>query len=469
MFDTENRMPIDVGDRSRVSSSLIAASMLLAASISYALVVLQPGLVSAVDGVWTRTAALANGNPRWVVPALATSIAIGGASLAMLLLSAFVNGVQRAPYLWLSPVLIGFSTLVLSRLHAQLPFMGVSLPLLSSLAGLLLLGGGALVQIRGAACVASGCLLLLMPASALVAGYLARARTASLAWAALDTVSALYLFVLVVTSIGVAIVAFVARPSAARDAFVAAARMQRQLLAAQERARLLELDLNETEQRAAFAERELRTRGGSGRVDTDAFVLLARPPMGRRMAPLAIALTIAAIPLAVYFGVYRPLARRLAAQQAFAAEAARDHVDAMQSLRKRFENERANTLAMLTAANDRIAAARAAAEQARAVETGGTVAAPAATPAATTAAHQPDAAAKANATAVQRKAPVNMKARAIATRHGAKKVSAARAAAKGAKKSAAVAGAKPEADGDDHDASKALNERVNDDPIGGLD
>ena len=59
MFETENRMPIDVSDRSRINNRLIAASMLLTASISYALVVLQPGLVGTVDGLWTLTAALA--------------------------------------------------------------------------------------------------------------------------------------------------------------------------------------------------------------------------------------------------------------------------------------------------------------------------------------------------------------------------------------------------------------------------
>jgi hypothetical protein len=460
MFEIEKHSPIDVPDRGRVSNRLLVASMLLAAAISYALVVLQPGLVKAIDAPWARSVlSPATGNPSWAVPAIASCIAIGAASLAMLLLSAFVSGVQRAPYLWLSPVLVGFSTLVLSRLHVDLPFIGVQVPLLSSLAGLVLIGGGALVQIGGLACAASGSLLLLLPASTLVAGYTVRFGTLEHAWAALNTASALYLFVLIVTSLGVAIVAWVARPGSA-NGWQNAARMRQQfeqLAMTRERAQLLELHLGEAQRRAEHAEYQLRTGGfAGGREDTGAFVALARPSMTRFMPHFGVAILFTAIPLAVYFGVYRPLNRRLVTQQALAAEAARDHADTIEALRRHYDAERTNTLALLNAARTRTGAA-----------TPADLTAAAPTPAAAMPAAAAAAPAEPEAAAVEHKVPVKARVRAVSSKRP-KKISAARAAGKRATKPAAAVAA-PQPNAAEREADQALKEGVNDDPIGGLD
>src|SRR6185295_215512 len=112
----------------------------------------------------------------------------------------FVRGVQRAPYLWLSPVLVGFSTLVLARLNVELPFYGVPLQLFALLAGLLLLGGGALVQIRGVACTLSGLLMLLLPTATFIAGHAVRLGDVQAVWTNLNTASGLFLFVLALSS-----------------------------------------------------------------------------------------------------------------------------------------------------------------------------------------------------------------------------------------------------------------------------
>ena len=162
---TENLRPVSVGDHGRVTSSVVIGAMLVASAVAYVLLALQPGLVKSISSVWGSTVASGTG-PAWAVPAMAAGIAIAAASLSMLVLSAFVRGVQRAPYLWLSPVLVGFSTLVLARLRIELPFYGVPLAASSRCSpGLLLLGGGALVQIRGVACTLSGLLMLLLPSA----------------------------------------------------------------------------------------------------------------------------------------------------------------------------------------------------------------------------------------------------------------------------------------------------------------
>jgi hypothetical protein len=463
MFPTEKRLPIDVPDRGRPNNRLIIASMLLTAAISYALVVLHPGLVQGLGGAWARSGAPAIGNPPWALPAIAASVAIGAASLTMLLLSAFVNGVQRAPYLWLSPVLVGFSTLVMSRLHVQLPFIGVPVLVLTALAGLVVLGGGALLQMGGFTCSASGLLLLLLPGTTLIAGYVARAGTLPLAWLALDTPSALYLFVLLVTSAGVAIVALIADASPAGGSRAAALHMRQQLeqlVTARERARLLELHLNDAQRRADHAEYQLRSRGaGVAREDTAEFVALARPQLQRWAPHLGFGLLFTLLPLAVYFGVYRPLTKRIAAQQALAAEVAREHVDELAALRRRFDAERQKTLAMISAARRPAPVAAPAAE-----------AAPAPAPqAVATTAPAPEATPKPEATAAPHEAQARARARIAPAQRGKKAIGAARAAGKRAKKPAAAHRAPAAATNAAPETDKALKESVNDDPIGGLD
>lgn len=438
----ENLRRVSVSDQSRMGTSVVIAAMLVASAVAYVLLALQPGLIKSVSSVWGSAIASGHG-PEWAVPAMAAGIAIAAASLAMLVLSAFVRGVQRAPYLWLSPVLVGFSTLVLARLNVELPFYGVPLQLFALLAGLLLLGGGALVQIRGVACTLSGLLMLLLPTATFIAGHAVRLGDIRAVWTHLNTASGLFLFVLALTSTGVGIVAWVTRPAHAGPLMRSRdwERHREQLAHALERARVSELHQAQAERRAEVAEYNLRLRGGQVaaapyRADTSYALLTLAREQGRMMVPLACALLLIASAVAAYLGVYRPLTSRLAAQQTFASDAAKEHSEEIEALRKHFDAERAGLLAAVAAEHEKTNNALQAAEQAHA-----------------------------NPTAVEQKPALPM-AKPAAVKAA---VPARIAAAKHSPHPAKAPATQATENAKQTDSAHGLKEAVDDDPIGGLD
>jgi hypothetical protein len=476
MEGTRKLRPVNAVAHARMPGSLLLAVALIAAGLAYVSLLAQPALVTALSGLlrglpsWTR-------GPEWVVPVAAGGIAVGGAALCLAVLSAFIRGVQTVPYAWLSPVLVGFSGLVLSRMRIDLPLAWVSPAQFSVLAGGLMLGGGALVQMRGWASKLSGALLLALPLLTLIAGYAHAAAGLEPAWRALDSGAALFLFVLALTCSGVGLVAFVARPSGpvgdrARDA----RRWQEhreQLAEALERARASEARQTEAERRAQLAEYSLRAQGvqlavrpisvGRGD-DTAEFVALARPSPARLLLVALCMLAAAGAAGAAYFAAYRPLAHRLVAQQAFAAESAKEHVAEVDALRKRFDAERAGLRAALAAEHD-----QAHAGQARAAAVRAKTDAP---PTEAQAAPSPLASAQPARPAELRPAPKTAAKRSARSTQPSHAVLAAAAREKGGVRHAKQ---RPAADAVEHghasepSAQGALKESVNDDPIGGLE
>lgn len=348
-------------DEARPPVPLLLAVALIAACLAYVALLAQPVLARGLGTFWGSLSLAAKG-AEWVIPVVAGSVALAGATFCALVLSAFIRGVQTAPYVWLSPVLAGFSSVVLARMRIELPLAYVPVALFSGLAGLLMLGGGALLQVRGFASKCSGLLLLLLPLATLIAGYARLAGGFEPAFRTLDSSSLLFLFVLALTSLGVALVAFVARPaSASADVSRRALQAQehRELLAqAIERARISEMRQADAERRAQLAEQNLRAQAGplrmapaAGlRVDNTAdFVALARPSLGSPWLLAVPGVAFMCLAAVAYVGAYRPLARRVAAQQAFEAEAAREHAAEIDTLRKRLDTERANLYAALAA------------------------------------------------------------------------------------------------------------------------
>jgi hypothetical protein len=378
MEGTQKLQPVHVVDRGGgIPAPLIVAVVLLAAGLACAMLLAQPGLVKALTALWGSLPASSRG-PDWVVPVVAIGVAMGGATLCVLVLSAFVRGVQTAPYVWLSPLLVGFSAIVLARMRIELPLAYLSAPLFAAFAGALLLGGGALVQLRGWPTQLSGAFLLALPLLTLVAGYAHLLGGFVRAWHVLDSSGALFLFVLTLTSAGVGLVAFVTRPSGPGGDVVQRTRKWQehgdQLALALERASLSEMRQAEAERRAEIAEYSLHAQGAQfgtmlpPRIrtdDTETFIALARPGLGRSTLLMTSALVMLAIGLLAYLGAYRPLARRAAAQQAFVAEAAKEHAKEIDTLRKHFEAERAALYASVAAERVKVEQALTAAEQAR--------------------------------------------------------------------------------------------------------
>jgi hypothetical protein len=170
----------------------------------------------------------------------------------------------------------------------------------------------------------------------------------------------------------------------------------------------------------------------------------------------------AAVIAGMYFGMYRPLAKRAASQQAIVTERANEHAAEIDGLRKHFQAQQANLQSQLAAEQQKSAQALAAVEQIR-VE----------------AAKQAPAAA-ATAEGASEK-PQVAKAEAVGAKPAAK-ASSSRAARKAAAHKAQAAAAKPEpakaqsaatsTDAEpqfDRETRRALRENMDDDPIGGLE
>ena len=85
----------------------------------------------------------------WIAPSwasmFATGVAVAGIAIAASLLSAFVRGVQTAPYLWLAPIVVGSGAALMARMPVELP-VPFSAPAFALLSAFAVLGGGALIR-----------------------------------------------------------------------------------------------------------------------------------------------------------------------------------------------------------------------------------------------------------------------------------------------------------------------------------
>jgi hypothetical protein len=469
MHRTEKLRPVAVVvDQGRGNGPVFIAAALVAMGIAYVLLLAHPGLVHSVNAVWQRIPSAA-GAPGWALPAVAAGVAIGGTAIGVALLSAFVRGVQSHPYSWLAPVLIGFSTLVMTGIPIELPWPMLSLRLFTVLAGLTVLGGGAVMQMRGLWSIGAGTLLLLLPMLTLLAGYAALPIGFSAALSQLDSSAQLFMFVLALTSVGIGFMAIVTERSLQDAALIAHRFGDQRLLAADARAAA-------AERRAQIAEQQLRA-GGAGAYraapvsedEAAAFAALARPGMSGAMIFAVALLATSAIVAGLYFALYRPLERRAAAQQSFVAATAKEHAAEIDSLRKRFQAQQATLQAQL--ASERAGAADAVAARAAVPEKAAVEPAPA--PAA-----EPVAAA---ATADTGTAPALRGGASLPTpaaakiesrRPSARKHTPARRPQRKPAAPAAAPAATTDANAEpafDRETRRALRENIDDDPIGGLE
>lgn len=465
MHRTEKLRPVAIVDQGRGNGPVFIAAALVAMGIAYVLLLAHPGLVHSVNAIWQRIPSAASA-PGWALPAVAAGVAIGGTAIGVGMLSAFVRGVQTHPYSWLAPVLIGFSTLVMTGIPIELPWPALSLRLFTVLAGLTVLGGGAVMQLRGLWSIGAGTLLLLLPMLTLLAGYAAKPIGFSVALSQIDSSAQLFMFVLALTSVGIGFMAVVTERSLQDAALIAHRfRDQRAFVAdAIERARVGEARAAAAERRAQLAEQQLRGHGAAAwsappvsEDEAAAFAALARPGMSGAMMFAIALLAMSVVVAGLYIALYRPLERRAAAQQSFVAATAKEHAAEIDGLRKHFRAQQASQQAQL--ASERAKTADAVAAPAIMPEKPADAApAPATQPAVEQAAPQPKPTA----------APAKAESRRTSTR---KPAAARRPPRKPAAAAAAPAAAvDPNAEPDfDRETRRALRENIDDDPIGGLE
>jgi hypothetical protein len=485
-----------VEDQGRANGPLFVAAALVAAGIAYVLLLAHPGLVHGVSSVWQRIPTSGSA-PGWALPAVAAGIAIGGTAIGVALLSAFVRGVQVHPFAWLAPVLVGFSSLVMTGLPIDLPWQALSVRLFSVLAGLVMLGGGAVMQMRGLASIAAGTLLLLMPMLVLLAGYAAMPAGLPAVLSGLDSSSQLYLFVMALTSVGIGFMAFVTERNS-QDAALLASQLRDQnpyVAEALEFAEAADARAAQAERRAQIAEQRLRA-GGAGswgappvsEADAAEFAAMARPGLSTTAVVAGVFCVVSVVVAGLYAGVYRPLERRAEAQKKFVASAAAEHAAEIDGLRKHFQAQQVSLEAVIAAERAKAGgeAQAATATQPPAPEQPNAAATPALAPeqpkkadaaSAPVQAQPREAAAPAQPAAPAKVEPAaEQESRTVAPRRAtASKRSAFRRAprkpeiSRAGAAATAKAVAEPEEPELDRETRRALREQIDDDPIGGLE
>lgn len=434
------------GQPRRASAAAYGAAALLAVASAYVMLLARPELVGAAAAFWGKLH-FAQDAPSWALPAISAGVAIGCAAAGIALLSMFVRGVQEQPYVWLAPVLVGFSTLVLVGTPIALPWPSLASEAFALLSGFALLGGGAVMQMRGGFAKGAGGVLVALPAITLGAGY-ATLRAGFGVLPRFEPSAQLFLFVLVSTSCGVAFVALVTRRA---DPHPRQGALRDHGGEAFARAHAAELRATAAEHRAFQLEQEMARRSADEAAD---FRAMARPGLSAWVVSAIAAALLGGATAALFFGVYRPMASRAAAASAFVADARRDHAAELAAQRKRSEADIAGLKAQLAAERQRAEGAAAAEQAAKEALARAATPAPVVEPVV--------------APAPASKTKVTARARTQRAKAHAKPKRAARAdrAEKRAKPAAAAAAAEePEFD---RETRRALRDSVSDDPIEGL-
>jgi hypothetical protein len=193
-----------------VSPLSLALGAALAMGLAYAVVLAQPSLVHALRGVFSRLPA-SGASAGWALPVAAAGIAVAGGAIGVIVLSSVARLAQRNPFLWLGPVLVAFTMIVLAGVNARLPWASLPLPAFAALCGLALLGGGAVLQMPGRAGRIAGALLVSLPLFSLLSGYAASPAGFAASLQSGNQGGTLVIVILALTSVGIAATALIAR------------------------------------------------------------------------------------------------------------------------------------------------------------------------------------------------------------------------------------------------------------------
>lgn len=426
--------------------AVIAISALLVALLAYVILRAGPDLIAAV-GPWLAQLPSERSSQGWIAPAVAVGTLLAGAALAAMGMAAFVKGVRSDPFRWLAPVLIAFSSVVMTRLGLERSMGPLPATLFGVLTALLLLGGGVLVQAQGLVAACSGAVLLALPLLVLVLDQAHAARGLDKLLTVRDPNVLLALLVLSLTSVGVGLTAFVGRPSGGFARAAARSRDQErqreQLAMALERARVSELRSAALEEHAKALEQELRERSSFEyaphaaltAAEEEAFAAAARPRGAQRwligLGLVGIGASLGAV--ALHMAMVQPLHAQVASERGAASRALAERERELGALRTELSGASARASEQLAIEKARAEAALAEAQ----VEA--------------KAAKEQLAALTAQAAAAEAPKPAAQPA---------PKKRAARSAQRAGKRAAAT----PSASG-----NAGLRESVGDDPIGGLE
>jgi hypothetical protein len=355
------------GSQQQSVIAVLAVAALMIALFAYVIMRAGPTLISAL-GPFVSSLPSERSMHGWIAPSVAAGALLAGGSLAAMGLAAFVKGVRVDPFRWLAPVLIAFSSVVMTRLGLERSMGPLPASLFGALTALLLLGGGVLVQAQGLAVAIAGAVLLALPVLGLVLDQAHYARGIENLLLARDPNMVLALLVLCMTSVGVGLTAFVGRPtgtiarasSRSRDSD----KLRGQLSMTIERMQASEQRASSMQAHIATLERALaeqQSYGTSFAAEEAAFAAAARPQGAQRwfilFGMIVVGASIGAVGLHV--AMVRPLHAQVAVERAAATKALEARAAEVAALRVELSGERAKAGELQKIEQERAAAAAA--------------------------------------------------------------------------------------------------------------
>jgi hypothetical protein len=353
--------------------AVMTVAALIVALFAYLILRAGPSLLASV-GPWIASLPAATASGGWIAPSIAVGTLLAGGSIAAWGLAAFVQGVRTDPFRWLAPVLIAFSSVVMTRLGLERSMGPLPATLFGALTALLLLGGGVLVQAQGLMVAVTGAVLLALPLLGLVLDQAHFARGIENLLLVRDPNTLLSLLVLSMTSVGVGLTAFVGRPSGSLARAASRSREwdrhREQLGQALERARVSELRLATVEERAKVMEQALHERTGvaeSWAAEDEAFAASMKPQGAQRwfiaFGMLVIGASLGAVGL--HIAMVKPLHAQVAGERGMATAELDKRAGEVATLRTELSGERARLSELLVIEKANTAKALAEAEAAK--------------------------------------------------------------------------------------------------------
>jgi hypothetical protein len=338
--------------------AVLVSATLIVALFGYVILRAGPDVVALVSP-WIDSLPSERSAYGWLAPSVAVGTLMLGGSLAALIMAAFVRGVRSDPFRWLAPVLIAFSSIVMTRLGLERSMGPLPASLFGALTALLLLGGGVLVQAQGALVSVCGGILLTLPMLGLVLDQAHSARGLAVLVSQKSPDALLALLVLALTSVGVGLTAYVGRPNGSLARAIARSRdwdrHREQLGRALEHARISELRLAAAEDRAHALEQALsagqQNYAGVSSAEEEAFAAATRPQNARRyfigFGLFVIGASAGAV--ALHMALVQPLTKQLTAERGAATKAVAAESDSAAAVKAELESERQRVASVLNA------------------------------------------------------------------------------------------------------------------------
>jgi len=323
-------------------------SAALAGSLAVFVIALSVMLVMRAGWLDHALSLSPSASAHWLPAALAAGVLLGGISLLWLVLARFAREVEKAPYVWLAPVMTALPSIAIVA-WGLTPPSGLPGRLFAVAWVPLLIGGGSLFRLFGLGRKLLGTLLWALPALWVLTDAAVKGQgSIAHGWDRLPREGQMFAAVVTLTCVGVGLLAFLTRD---RGLDMRSIREERRQLA-QERMSIAEERATLAGERQGLDGLVARAEAAlsGGHLPLDAHDLAAMTSKKRPLWPLALVpFLLAGAVLAFEFGHRRPMLEQTMAMESIQAR----HQQEVASLRSQLGTDHTDALSALEAERDK--------------------------------------------------------------------------------------------------------------------